>query len=190
MELQIVYYGHPALRRRGKPIERFDAELEQLVERLLAKMYEADGVGLAAQQVALDLQLFVIDIREATERTSTVWVEGKEADPAQFMPLVGINAQIEPFGDIEWGVEGCLSFPGIFAEIPRPQRVRYSGYNQRGELIQFEAAGLLSRAIQHEFDHTRGILFIDRMDPETREELRPELQKIWQQTQKILTTSS
>jgi peptide deformylase len=138
-------------------------------------MYAYKGVGLAAQQVGHAVQLTVIDVRGVTDRPSSLEIKGEPVDVAEFMPLVLINPELTLVGEKAAGPEGCLSFPEVFAEITRPQEVDVKALNEKGKPIEFRAGGLLSRAIQHEWDHLHGILFIDRMDKKTKEELRPDL---------------
>lgn len=178
MILEIVTYGHPALRSKGKPVEKIDEHIRQLAEDMLDTMYENDGVGLAAQQVGLPLQMCVIDVSPVRDRPSTLWIDGKKVPIKKHMPLVLINPTIELLGESESGPEGCLSFPGISAEIARPSSVRVHAQDIEGRTISFEAAGLLSRAVQHEYDHLQGVLFIDRMTPEDRKALEPEIEKL------------
>jgi peptide deformylase len=136
------------------------------------------GVGLAAQQVGRALQLTVIDVRGITDRPSTLELEGKPAEVETLMPLVLINPEFTPAGDIVKGGEGCLSFPEIYADIERPATVKVKGLNGKGESIEFGCGGLLARAVQHETDHLHGILFIDRMDKATKTELKAELEAL------------
>jgi peptide deformylase len=96
----------------------------------------------------------------------------------EFMPLVLINPEIKPVADPIPGPEGCLSFPEIYAEIARPSDVEVSALDRSGKPITFKCGGLLARVVQHETDHLRGILFIDRMDKKTKEELRAELDEL------------
>lgn len=175
MILDVVKYGHPALRQKGVRIADVDAEIKRLIADMFETMYAAKGVGLAAQQVSQPLQLTVIDVRPATDRPSTIEVDGKPAQVNDFMPLVLINPEIKPVGDPALGPEGCLSFPEIFADITRPEYVEVTALNEKGKRIKFKAGGLLSRAIQHEVDHLNGILFIDRMDRKTKTGLQTEL---------------
>lgn len=178
MILEIVQYGHPALRSKGRKVTKIDAELENLVDDMLETMVDADGVGLAAQQIGRPLQLCVIDVEGVTNRPSRMWVGGKEVELEEFMPLVLINPELELLGQPETGTEGCLSFPGISADITRPERVRVKTQLLDGSELSFEAEGLLARAVQHEFDHLQGVLFIDRMDPEERKLLEPKIKRI------------
>lgn len=179
MILKVVKYGHPALRKKGAKIEAITPAIKKLVADMFETMYDARGIGLAAQQIGEALQVTVIDIREASaERPSTLELDGKPADPAGIMPLVLINPQITPAGSPVAGPEGCLSFPEVFADITRPEFVDVTALNEKGEPIRFRAGGLLARAVQHETDHLNGILFIDRMDKQTKEELQPVLEDL------------
>lgn len=175
MKLPVVQYGHPVLRQKGARIERITPEIEQLIKDMLDTMYDAKGVGLAAQQVGQALQLTVIDVREATERPSTLEMDGQAADPASIMPLVLINPEWKAVNDPVAGPEGCLSFPEIYADISRPETVDVTAMNEKGERVSFRAGGLLSRAIQHEYDHLHGVLFIDRMEKSALKKVKPEL---------------
>lgn len=182
MLLEIVKYGHPALRQPGARIESVTPEIRQLAADMIETMHEAHGVGLAAQQVGRALQLFVIDVRDVPERPSTLERDGQPADPAAFMPLVLINPEVSPAGPPAKGPEGCLSFPELYADITRPETVDVKALNEQGEPIAFRCGGLLSRAIQHELDHLRGILFIDRMTPEQKRDLQRELDALQEAT--------
>ena len=176
MKLWVVKYGHPVLREKGARIEKITPEIEQLIEDMLETMYDSKGVGLAAQQVGKALQLCVIDVREATDRPSTLEIDGQPRDPAEIMPLVLINPKWTPVNDPVPGPEGCLSFPEIYADITRPESVDVEATNEKGETIRFRAGGLLSRAIQHEYDHLQGVLFIDRMEKPALKKLKKELE--------------
>ena len=175
MILEIVKYGHPALRQKGAKIESVTPEIKKLIAAMFATMEENHGVGLAAQQVGVAKQLTVIDVRAITDRPSTLELDGKPADVAGIMPLVLINPVVTPAGEPATGGEGCLSFPEIFAEISRPGTVDVQALDAKGRPVAFRCGGLLARAVQHETDHLNGILFIDRMDKKTKAELQPEL---------------
>ena len=176
MKLWVVTYGHPVLREKGAKINKITPEIEQLIKDMLETMYDSKGVGLAAQQVGKALQLCVIDVREATDRPSTLEIDGQPADPAELMPLVLINPRWTAVNDPVVGPEGCLSFPEIYADITRPESVDVEATNEKGETIRFRAGGLLSRAIQHEYDHLQGVLFIDRMEKSALKKLKKELE--------------
>ena len=175
MILPIVKYGHPVLRQKGARLEAITPELTQLIADMFETMAANHGVGLAAQQVGRALQLTVIDVRGITDRPSTLELGGQPAEVETLMPLVLINPEFTPAGDIVKGGEGCLSFPEIYADIERPGVVKVKGLNAKGEPIEFGCGGLLARAVQHETDHLHGILFIDRMDKQTKTELKAEL---------------
>ena len=178
MILEIVKYGHPMLRQKGARIEKITPEIKRLIADMFETMRERHGVGLAAQQVGQALQLTVIDVRDVTDRPSTLELNGQPADPAEIMPLVLINPEIKPFGDPVAGNEGCLSFPEIYAEISRPGSVDVMALNEKLKPLEFRAGGLLSRAIQHEADHLNGILFIDRMTKKIKTEIREQLDEM------------
>jgi peptide deformylase len=178
MILEIVQYGHPALRAKGRRVETIDSQIRQLAEDMLETMVDADGVGLAAQQIGIPIQMCVVDVAGVRDRPSELRIGGRKVDIESHMPLVLINPEIEPYGREKSGVEGCLSFPGLRGDIVRPVSVRVKAQDLEGQLIEFEADGLLARAVQHEHDHLHGILFIDRMDKRQRKELEPEIEDL------------
>ena len=182
MILKVTQYGNPALRQKGARVETVNAEIKKLVADMFETMYAHKGVGLAAQQVGVAQQVTVIDVRGVTDRPSTLELDGKPAEVHDFMPLVLINPEVKAVGKTVAGPEGCLSFPEIFADITRPESVDVTALNAKGKPIHFRCGGLLARAVQHETDHLHGILFIDRMDKKTKEELRPELDYLQAET--------
>src|SRR3954468_19863930 len=131
MKLPVVKFGHPVLRQKGARIGKITPEIQQLVQDMFETMYDAHGVGLAAQQVGKALQLTVIDVREATDRPSTLELNGQPADVAAFMPLALINPEFTPVGDPVAGSEGCLSFPEIYGVIARPETVDVKATNEK-----------------------------------------------------------
>lgn len=186
MVLDIVTYGHPMLRQKGKRIDPLTPEVGQLVDDMLETMRDALGVGLAAQQVGHALQLAVIDTRGLPDRPSWLEVNGQRVEVAGHMPMVLINPEVSPVGEPVAGPEGCLSFPEFYGEITRPESVDVATQDRAGRLQRFRCGGLLARAIQHEFDHLRGILFIDRMTRERKEELKPDLEALQAETKATL----
>jgi len=186
MSLPIVNYGHPILREQGARIESITPEIEELIQQMFDTMYQAAGIGLAAQQVARALQLTVIDVREAEDRPSSMEMKGQPVPIESHMPMVLINPEIKPFGEPAKGPEGCLSFPELYADVTRPESVEVRAMNAHGSIIEFKAGGLLSRAIQHEVDHLNGILFIDRMTSSVKADLRPQLEELQEATKKQL----
>jgi len=174
----IVIYGIAILRIKGKRVEIFDAKLRALADDMLETMYQANGIGLAAQQVGEALQLTVIDVSQAETRPSQMWIDGAEVDPKEHMPLVLVNPEIQFGQEIEIGSEGCLSFPDIIGDIPRAAKISVKARDLDGKSIEFEAAGLLARAVQHEADHLNGILFIDRMSSALKSSLAGKLKRL------------
>lgn len=186
MILEVVPYGHPVLRERGEKIKAVTPEITQLIADMFETMRDAHGVGLAAQQVGRALQLTVIDVRGVEDRPSTLWLDGNPADVEAFMPLVLINPKVKPAAPPVPGPEGCLSFPEIYADITRPEQVEVTALNAQGEPVSFRAGGLLARAVQHEFDHLQGVLFIDRMPAETKAKLRKDIDALHAETKHAL----
>jgi len=178
MVLEIVQYGHPALRQKGVPVTKIDAKIRKLAEDMLETMDDANGVGLAAQQVGVPIQLAVVDVAGVEDRPSTLSIDGKEVNIDEEMPLILLNPELDLGSDREEGTEGCLSFPEITAEISRSKQVKVRAKNLDGEEMVFEATGLLARALQHEVDHLNGILFIDRMKSATRTALASKLKRM------------
>ena len=178
MILEITTFDHPALRTTGTRVEKIDDRIRQLAVDMIETMQEAEGLGLAAQQVGLPLQFFVLDVPQMKKRPSAMRVKGRPVDFESLMPLVLINAEVETFGRIHIESEGCLSFPEISADIPRSLSVRVKAMTMEGETLEFEADGLLARAVQHELDHTRGGLFIDRVSLADRAELPEDIRRL------------
>ncbi len=176
--MEIVQYGDPILRAKGARIEEITDEIRQLAGAMLETMEKAQGVGLAAQQVGHALQLAVLDVTVAEERPSIMWMDGKEVDIAEWSPMVLINPELQLGKEREFDTEGCLSFPNLVADIQRPATVRAKAQLLDGRVIEFEAAGLLARALQHEVDHLHGILFIDRMNSATKAGIGGKLKRL------------
>lgn len=186
MILPVVKFGTPVLRQKGATIEEITPAIKKLIADMFETMHAYKGVGLAAQQVGMALQLTTVDVRGITDRPSSLEINGQPADVHAFMPLVLINPEFQPLGPPVSGPEGCLSFPEIFADITRPDVVDVTALDAEGQPLAFRCGGLLSRAIQHEIDHLRGILFIDRMDKQTKDELREELDQMQTETKAAL----
>jgi peptide deformylase len=182
--LQILEYGDPILRAKGKPIENIDDRIRELAANMIETMHAANGVGLAAQQIGEALQLTVLDVSLIEDRPSTLKLDGKDVDPKAAMPLVLINPEIELRGANEVGVEGCLSFPEITGEIERAKSVIVRAQTLKGGTIEIEASGFLARAIQHEGDHLNGILFIDRMNSAAKAALSSRLKRLQKETRR------
>jgi peptide deformylase len=159
-ELKIIQYPHPTLRHVSKPLVRVDAELREAIRRMFALMYEAKGVGLAANQVDLPYRVFVVNT---------------ESDPAKGQEMVFINPTLSHQKGLAEAEEGCLSLPGVYADVKRPERVTIDAYNIVGESVEpvrIKCEGLLARVVQHETDHLDGKLFIDRLGLAAEMEIR------------------
>jgi peptide deformylase len=188
MVLNVVKYGTKVLREKGARIDAVTPAVRQLIADMYDTMYAFKGIGLAAQQVGHALQLTVIDVRGITDRPSSLELNGRPADVARFMPLVLINPQITPVLGTHFvkGPEGCLSFPEVYADVSRPEVVDVKALDKEGQPFEFRCSGLLARAVQHETDHLHGILFIDRMDKKTKEEVRAEIELLMAETKAAL----
>ncbi len=147
--MKIVRYPHPALRQRSRPLTSIDNEVRKQAEEMLNLMYEAKGLGLASNQVALPYQMLVIN---------------PKADPNEKeFEAVCINPVIVDRKGMQEGEEGCLSFPELFQKVRRPKTVTVECYNLQGEHIRITGSDLLARLLIHEIDHLEGVLFIDKM---------------------------
>ena len=184
MTLPILQYGDPILRAKGNRIEEIDDRIRELAANMIETMHAAHGVGLAAQQIGEALQLTVLDISAVEEdRPSTLKLDGKDvADLKAAMPLVLINPEMELHGETEIGLEGCLSFPEITADIERAHSVTVRAQTLEDQPIEIETSGFLARAIQHEGDHLDGILFIDRMNSAAKAALSSRLKRLQKET--------
>jgi peptide deformylase len=184
MILEIVKYGDPVLRAKGREVKEIDADVKQLAADMIDTMRAANGVGLAAQQIGQPVQLTVIDVVDVEDRPSAMFIDDKEVDLAKHMPLVLLNPQLKLSVEKESGTEGCLSFPEMSAEITRASGVRCNALLLDGSTIEFDAAGLLARALQHEVDHLHGVLFIDRMSSAARAGLAGKLKRLQRENKK------
>jgi peptide deformylase len=181
MVLEIVKYGNSVLRAKGVKVEKPDAQTKKLVEDMLETMEDANGVGLAAQQIGMPIQLAVIDVTGVEDRPSTMEIGGKPVDVEAHMPLILLNPELELGAEKEEGLEGCLSFPEVTGDISRAVRVKVKAQNLSGNIMEFEATGLLARALQHEVDHLNGVLFIDRMNAAQKAGIAGKLKRIQKQ---------
>lgn len=146
--LELVEFPHPALLRRTRPLVRIDDAIHDAVEQMFDIMYQAGGIGLAANQVALPYRLFIVNL---------------EARPDAGDELVFINPSLSrPRGNAVQE-EGCLSLPGLRMDVRRPEQIVVKAWSLEGEPFEEDLDGLLARVVQHEFDHLEGRLFTDRL---------------------------
>lgn len=162
MILPIVKYGDPVLQKEGEEINNIDGQLAEFIRNMFETMYEAKGVGLAAPQVALSKKLFVMDVSN-----------GKESKER----IICINPQIVDSKGQVISEEGCLSFPGIYFEVERPEIVTVSALDLNGNEFTFEASGLAARCVLHENDHINGKVFIEYLSPLKRDLIKRKIKK-------------
>jgi len=146
-DLQIVRYPEPVLQKKAARVARVTPEIRAFLDEMLATMRDDNGVGLAAPQVGVSLRIIVV---EADEKVNTL-----------------LNPQIIASEGSDTGVEGCLSLPRLYGDVTRASRVTVTGMNPRGKKITLSGEGLWARATQHEIDHLDGVLFIDRVIPDS-----------------------
>ena len=152
LEFDLTLYPSPVLRKVAEPVEAFDEELAKIVEGMYELMFASKGVGLAGPQVALRKRILVLN------------ETGEATQPERNLTL--INPTIVALaGDKVRFDEGCLSFPGIYAEVARPDRCTLEAFSLSGEPFREEYTGFRGRVVQHEFDHLEGVLLVDRMSP-------------------------
>ena len=157
MIIPIYIYGHPILRKVAKDIDPANyPNLKELIDNMFETMYHADGVGLAAPQVGIEDRIFVVDLDPLSD----------ENPEFKGFKKVFINAHItERWGELELVEEGCLSIPGIHEKVPREENIRISYLDENLQPHEDEFSGFMARAIQHEYDHLDGILFVDKIAP-------------------------
>ena len=173
--LEIVHYGNPILRKKCEPVKD-TLTIESIIDDMFDSMYEAEGIGLAANQVGLDMNLFIIDVTHTEEAEDThIFINGT---------IVATD------GDDKVFQEGCLSMPGIALDVIRPEKVtlKYQGID--GEWHENEFDGLLGRAIQHEMDHLNGTFIIDRVGEVEKIKNQTELKEMKKNSSKRMSSKS
>jgi len=159
--LDILEFPDPRLRTRAEPVTVFDEKLQTLIDDMFETMYEAAGIGLAATQVDVHRRLLVIDISAEREQ-----------------PLVFVNPEFAVLDEtLEEYDEGCLSVPGFYETVKRPQHVEVKALDSRGEPFDMDCRGLLAVCVQHEIDHLEGRLFVDYLSSLKRTRIRRKLEK-------------
>jgi peptide deformylase len=158
--LDIVTLGDERLKRHSIVVPEFNGEINTLIEQMFETMYANNGIGLAAVQVGKLIRLFVTHVPED-------------------VPRVFVNPEVvETSLDQGSYEEGCLSIPGVNADVLRPAQVKVQAWNGKARPFSVEAEGILARVMQHEIDHLNGVLFIERIDPKRRERLVKQYQKV------------
>ena len=160
--LEVVHYGDPILRKKCNSVKDF-SKLESLLNDMFDTMYEENGIGLAANQVGFDMNLFIIDISGIEEDEKT---------------RVFINGEIINSEGESWFEEGCLSIPDIRLNVKRPDIIKFKYQDEKGQEFEEDFDGLLARAIQHEVDHLNGVFIVDRVSKSEKMSLAKELKDI------------
>jgi peptide deformylase len=151
--MEIITLGNDVLRQKALPIQDIDAQVKALAQEMIETMHRGRGIGLAGPQVGLLQRIFVVQIDGDSPR---VFI-----NPT----IIGTSPEISQYE------EGCLSIPGLYADVTRPEKVTVQAWNERGRPFTLDAEGLLARVIQHEYDHLEGVLFIDRLSEPKRNRL-------------------
>lgn len=158
--LEILHYPDPRLRRRAEPVSVVDDDIRRLIDDMLETMYDAPGIGLSAPQVNVAKRVVTIDVSK--DRSE---------------PVCLVNPEIRSVDGETETEEGCLSVPGVYEVVKRPERVRVSALDREGRAKEIEADGLLSVCIQHEIDHLDGRLFVDYLSRLKRQRIRRKAEK-------------
>ncbi|MCK0536940.1 peptide deformylase [Alcanivorax quisquiliarum] len=163
--MHILEFPDPRLRTVAKPVAKVDDELRKLIDDMLETMYAAQGIGLAATQVNVHQRLLVLDVSEERDQ-----------------PMVFINPEIVPLGDdTKTYDEGCLSVPGFYETVERPDRVRVKALDRDGNPFEMDCEGLLAVCLQHEIDHLDGKLFVDHISRLKRDRIKKKIEKLQKQ---------
>lgn len=156
---QIVYLPEPILRKKAKPVTKFDKDLQVLIDDMIETMREAPGVGLAAPQINLPMQLAVVEYAEGEDEEP----ENEDALPPKKKLFVLINPEIVKASEEKvMGIEGCLSIPGLVGEVERHEAIQVKALNRHGAPVKIKVDGWMARIFQHEIDHLNGELFTDK----------------------------
>jgi len=158
--LPVLRFPDPRLRNKAEPVTEVDDKIKKIIDDMLETMYEENGIGLAAIQINIEKQIIVMDVSDDKSEPKAI-----------------INPEILHQAGNEKMTEGCLSVPGIYAEVPRAQKIEVKALDRNGQEMQFEAEGLLGHCIQHEMDHLMGKLFVDYLSPLKRQRIRKKLEK-------------
>jgi peptide deformylase len=162
----ITRWGEPVMHRPQQAVTAYDDELERLVADMVETMYAADGVGLAACQIGVDLAVFVFDCADESGQRTV----GVVCNPELVLPE-GKDRKLDT------GDEGCLSYPGAFVECARPDFAAVTGTGIDGAPVEFSGDGMLARCLQHETDHTKGTVFGDRLPTRQRKKLQKAMEQ-------------
>lgn len=163
----ITLVGTPVLHRACRPVQEFDAALAELADDMFASMYAAEGVGLAGNQIGVDLRIFVYDCPDEDGERH----KGTVVNPVLELPDLADRR-------LDDDDEGCLSVPGPHARVARPDRATVRGFDVKGNPVTVEGTGLLARCLQHETDHLEGKVYIDRLSARARKKVLKEYEAL------------
>ncbi|MCH7782029.1 peptide deformylase [candidate division KSB1 bacterium] len=163
---QILIYGDPGLHEKAETVDDLNDDIQELIDDMFQTMFEAKGVGLAATQIGVNKSVVVIDM-----------VEDEDIHEMGTM-LSMVNMEIHDKTGMTLFEEGCLSIPGVTADIDRPEAITVKFVNRKGDWEEFSCDGLLARIIQHEYDHLQGILFVQHLSASEKKKLLPQLRKL------------
>ena len=158
--LEILHYPDPRLRRRAEPVDGVDDDVRRLIDDMLETMYDAPGIGLSAPQVNIAKRVITVDVSK--DRSAPLGLVNPE--------ILSVDGELET-------EEGCLSVPGVYELVKRPERVRVSALDRDGHSREIDAEGLLAVCIQHEIDHLDGRLFVDYLSRLKRQRIRRKAEK-------------
>ena len=183
MTYEICTYGNPVLREKSIKVEQVGEELREMVASMLETMHLDNGVGLAAQQVGHREAVCVVDVPPDVD----VDRMGERENPELKMPMVILNPELVERSDKQvTREEGCLSFPGIYANVSRAQCIKVRYMNLDGKMVEVEANGFVARAIQHEMDHLNGVVFVDHISHVKKLALSGRLKRLSKSTKEEL----
>ncbi len=166
----LLYYGHPGLRKKCVEVTEITDEIKQMAQDLIETVLEKDGAGLAGPQIGYYVRMFVSRYDNGAD---------SEGWPILCPPKIYINPKLSnPSGEVNTHGEGCLSIPGVYEEVTRPIEIHVEAMNLDGKLFNEVATGWRARNIMHENDHINGVLFIDRIDPKRRKKIEPSLREL------------
>ena len=189
MTRRLTKFGEPVLKKKAAEVEVFDESLKELASDLVDTLYEENGLGLAAPQIDSSKRIFAIDMRRRSDDSvpCEFTIDGKSLPLDIAMPLIAVNPEVEEIGDyVEIAEEGCLSFPGVFAEVERSAMVKMRYFDTDGIGHELVCEGLFARCVQHENDHLSGICFVDHLSQKQLFKIEPKLKKIKRQTRDFL----
>ncbi len=191
--LRILKYPHPFLTTVATPVEEVEEEITTLIDDMVETMYANRGIGLAAVQVGVDKRVIILDIPDISEDEQSDGDDEEELEtelPTERVQGKNLVAFVNPVLSATEGKtsfdEGCLSVPGVTAEVQRFERVHLSALDRVGNRVELDADGLFAIALQHEIDHLDGVLFIDRLSRLKREFLKRKLKKAFEAEQRVL----